>query len=253
MEAAKLAPYMPTEERVRIFGTPDLIEVFDSMDLDDFQQEFECVFVDESYSYYSYDLILPVCQDDLVVVDDPTSMRRSNGRLTAGYDVGRTKDRSELAIFEEFNGRHWCRLLKGYDGVPFAVQEQELRRVLKDYPIARFSIDRNGIGMNLAENLARDYPQVEEVNFLNETKERMAINFKILLQQQNIVLPKQRELISQIHSIKRKVTSGGHVSYDADRTNKGHADRFWACALAVKQEQMMVAHAGGSVGMRVFG
>jgi phage FluMu gp28-like protein len=254
--AAEEAPGMPTEEAVRRFGMPALIEVFDSMALDDFEQEFCCKFLDETFSFYPYELILPACQDDLIVVEEPSSMRRSNGRLTAGFDVGRTKDRSELSIFEDYSGRKWCRLLKSFEGVPFQVQEDELRRLLNNYPIARFSIDRSGIGMHLAENLSRDFPDVvEEVQFTNENKERLAMDFKIQLQQDNIVLPKNRDLVSQIHSIKRSVTPSGKISYDADRTAKGgHADRFWASALACRLDRSVEKPAGtASVGVRVFG
>ena len=80
---------------------PTLIEQLDSLPLDDFQQEFEGRFVDETYSFFPYELILPCTTDDMVMVDDPTSMRAPEGRLVAGFDVGRTRDRSELAVFEE--------------------------------------------------------------------------------------------------------------------------------------------------------
>jgi hypothetical protein len=36
--------------------------------------------------------------------------------------------------------------------------------------VARLSIDRSGIGMNLAENLARDFPQVVGENFTSDTR-----------------------------------------------------------------------------------
>ncbi|MCP3886280.1 MAG: terminase, partial [Propionibacteriaceae bacterium] len=70
--------------------------------------------------------------------------------------------------------------------------------------MARLSIDRSGIGMHLAENLSGDFPQVEPENFTNENKERWATNLKILLQRRDVVLPRDRGLISQIHSIKRR-------------------------------------------------
>ena len=37
---------------------------------------------------------------------------------------------------------------------------------------------------------------------------------------------------AQIHSIKRTPTTGGNFRYDAERNEKGHADSFWALALA---------------------
>ena len=121
----------PTEERVERFGRPTLIEQFDSLPIEDFQQEFEGKFVDETYSFFPYELILPCTNDELVLYDEPTSVRAPEGRIVAGFDVGRTRDRSELAVFEEIEGRFTCRMLKSFEGTPFAEQEAELRQHLR--------------------------------------------------------------------------------------------------------------------------
>ncbi len=251
--AAAEAPDMPTEERVAAFGRPEIVEQFDSLPLDDFKQEFECKFVDESYSFYPYDLILPCTGDDLRIYDDLMDIPTPTGRIVAGFDVGRARDRSELAIFEEKDDRFICRLLRGYDQIPFAEQEADMRRFLETLPVARLSIDKSGIGMNLAENLARDYPQVTPEAFTNDTKERWATDFKILLQRRDILLPRDREMVAQIHSIKRRVLPSGKVSFDAERTSRGHADRFWAIALACQKERGPTASRGVEVGVRVLG
>lgn len=251
--AAAEAPDLPTEERVARFGRPTLIEQFDSLPLEDFQQEFEGSFVDETYSYYPYELILPCTSDDIVVYDDPTSVRTPSGRIVAGFDVGRTRDRSELAVFEETEGRFTCRMLRSFEGTPFAEQEAELRRLLGTLPVARLSIDRSGIGMNLAENLSRDFPQVVGENFTNEAKERWATDFKILLQRRDVALPRDRELVGQIHAIKRRVLPSGKVSFDAERTARGHADKFWAVVLACQRERQAERPRGGEIGVRVIG
>src|SRR5690606_23943672 len=88
--AQREAPDLPTEERVARFGTQSIIEQLDSLPLEDFQQEFECRFVDESYSFYPYDLILPCTSEELVLADDLTDIKVGDGRLVAGFDVGRT-------------------------------------------------------------------------------------------------------------------------------------------------------------------
>lgn len=252
-EAAKLAPFMPTEERVVQFGRPTLLEQFDSLPLEDFQQEFEGTFVDESYSFYPYELILPCTSEDLVVYDEPTSVKKPEGRVVVGFDVGRTRDRSELAVFEEIEGRFTCRMLKSFEGTPFAEQEAELRRLLGELPVARLSIDKSGIGMNLAENLTRDFPQVVGENFTNDAKERWATDFKILLQRRDVTLPRDRELVSQVHAIKRRVLPSGKVSFDAERNARGHADKFWAVALACQKERQAEQPRRGEIGVRVLG
>ena len=107
--------------------------------------------------------------------------------------------------------------------------------------------------MNLAENLTRDYPQVVAEVFSNESKERWATDFKILLQRRDVILPRDREMIGQIHSIKRRVLPSGKVSFDAERTHKGHADKFWAIALACQKERGPDPSKSVEIGVRVIG
>jgi phage FluMu gp28-like protein len=187
------------------------------------------------------------------VVDDPTAVRAPSGRIVAGFDVGRMRDRSELAVFEQIDERFTARLMRSFVNVPFAEQEAQLRYLLGTLPIARLSIDRSGIGMNLAENLSRDYPQVVPENFTNEAKERWATDFKILLQRRDVLLARDRELVGQIHAIKRRVLASGKVSFDAERTNRGHADKFWAVALACQRERNINRGRACEVAARVLG
>jgi phage FluMu gp28-like protein len=107
--------------------------------------------------------------------------------------------------------------------------------------------------MKLAENLARDYPQVVPEAFSNESKERWATDFKILLQRRDAELPRERGLVGQIHSIKRRVLPSGKVAFDAERTSRGHADRFWAIALACQKERGPAPKVGTEIGVRVIG
>jgi phage FluMu gp28-like protein len=251
--SAREAPAMPTPERVEVFGLPPIREQFDALTLEDFQQEFEAIFVDETYSYFPYELLLPCTSDDVHLAADPSDLPRPKGRLVAGFDVGRVHDRSELAVFEEADGHYACRMLRAFHNTPFETQEGELRRLLEAVPIARLSIDQTGIGMHLAENLARDYPQVVPEWFTNEAKERWCTDLKIILQRRDLELPRQRDLVAQFHSIKRRVLPSGKVAFEADHTDKGHADRFWAIALAVQRERVLAPRTNPEVTMRVFG
>jgi phage FluMu gp28-like protein/intein/homing endonuclease len=212
-----------------------------------------CSFVDESYSFFPYELILPCTEDGLALADEPSGLARAKGRLVAGFDVGRMRDRSELAVFEQIDDRFTCRMLRSFDGVPFAEQEATLRHLMSSVSIARMSIDRSGIGMNLAENLSRDFPQVVGENFTNESKERWATDFKILLQRRDVILPRDREMVGQIHSIKRRVLPSGKVSFDAERNARGHADKFWAVALACQKERSTERRGPAGIGVRVLG
>lgn len=248
--AAIEAPGLSSAERIERFGTEDMQAQFESLPLEDFRQEFEGDFVDEAFSFYPYELILPCTDPEMEVAElaEDLPPPRADSRLVGGVDIGRVKDRTVISIFEErgesgapsFEARY----IRSLHNVPFREQEEEIRRILAAVPLARLSIDRTGLGRNLAENLGRDWPQVEEFDFTNQSKERLATDFKILLQQRRVVLPRRRELVSDIHAIRRHVTPSGNVIFSAERTAAGHADMFWSVALACQIEK-------GATGRRV--
>jgi phage FluMu gp28-like protein len=251
--AAREAPRLGTRERVGRFGTKGIQDQFASLAEDEFQQEFESFYSDEALSYYPYELILPCTSEDLELAEDFADLADARGRLVAGFDVGRRKDRSELAVFEESPGRMVCRMLRTYDRAPFAAQETDLRQLLTLCPIARLSIDQSGLGMHLAENLGREFPQVRPESFSSESKELWATDFKILLQRRAVVLPRDRGLVAQIHSIKKHVTPAGRAMFDAERDARGHADCFWAVALACRKDRGPGPDQVDEVSVRVFG
>jgi phage FluMu gp28-like protein len=251
--AKESASKLSTEDLVGRFGKQNIIEQFDSLPLDDFKQEFSAEFVDESYSYYPYSLILPCTKDRITPAREFTDIPQPKGRIVAGFDVGRTRDTSELAVFEDRDGHFIARLFRSYDQVPFAEQEEDLRGLLDMLPVVRLSIDSTGLGMHLAENLSRDYPQVQSEVFTNQNKERWATDLKILLQRHDILLPRDRELVGQIHSIKRRVLPSGKIGFDTEKAGKGHADRFWAVALAVQKERSQGSSKKAKVGVRIVG
>lgn len=253
--AAYAAPHLTTYQRVHQFGKAKIVTQFESLTLEDFQQEFEVFYSDEAMTHFPYELILPCCViDDEDMCTDFGELANARGRLTAGYDVGRKRDASELSVFEEVNGRQRCRMIKSYDRVPFETQQHELRALLTIAPVARLSIDQTGMGIQMAETLSSEFPGVVVPEmFTNSSKEIWCNDFKILLQQRGIELPRDRDLISQIHSIQKSVTASSRVTFEAkDTETKGHADKFWSCALATRKERVprLVAP---SVGVRVIG
>lgn len=246
---------MSTHERVQKFGKQNIVTQLESLTLEDFQQEFEVFYSDEAMTFFPYELILPNCTlDDEDMCTDFGELSMARGRLTAGYDVGRRRDASELSVFETVNGRQRCRMIKSYDRVPFETQEHELRALLTIAPMARLSIDQTGMGIQMAENLSREFPGVVVPEmFTNSSKEIWCNDFKIGLQQRAIELPRDRELIGQIHSIQKTVTASSRITFEAkDTDTKGHADKFWSCALATRKERAPRL-IPGSVGVHVIG
>jgi phage FluMu gp28-like protein len=91
--------------------------------------------------------------------------------------------------------------------------------------------------------------------FTNESKEIWATDFKILLQRKDIVLPKDRELVAQVHGVKRSLTPTGKPSFEVEREagGKGHGDRFWSVALACQKERGPLPGAVAEINVRIIG
>jgi phage FluMu gp28-like protein len=150
-------------------------------------------------------------------------------------DVGRTRNTSEVYLCGiGTEKRHPLRLAISLDGMQFDDQLQVLSAVMERLPVSLMQIDRNGIGRNLAENLEKKFGvRCQGVDFTNETKLNWATTTKMLVQQRRAVVPVERDLAYQIHSIKRLITPSRNIVFDVETSEKHHADRFWAWALAL--------------------
>ena len=265
--AVKVAPDLSTEERVETFGTKIVKMIFQNSDIDTFQQEFECSFVDSSESYISLDLIyantpgkrdcdldLSACEKmsdeeyweynrgiDFQTYKDLDSAILNytpefHGKtLFLGYDVGRHKDLSVLfliGITADGKKRDFARIeLKNET---YKNQKAKILKAYRELPVYRGKIDRTGIGDNIYEDVHAEVgDRVEGVQFTQESKEILAIDVKRGLEQREFLLSNDKEFHMQIHSIKRVDKGGGkHFSYESSRDERGHADSFWAWALA---------------------
>ncbi|MBZ5516773.1 MAG: hypothetical protein LAN62_18370, partial [Acidobacteriia bacterium] len=148
-----------------------------------------------------------------------------------------------------------ARAVRTMDNVPFAEQLAAARELLSltvaaglphqndggitpprqgDEPlIRRACIDATGIGAPLAEALAREFgPRVEPVVFTAALKEDLAFRTKRRLEARLSLLPDTREVRRAFSAVKKYVTPSGNLRFDAARTDAGHADEFWAKALA---------------------
>jgi len=100
--------------------------------------------------------------------------------------------------------------------------------------VQRCVLDASGLGLMLAEELqARWGARVEPVTFTAAVKEELAVRVKRLLEERRLLLPYDPLIRASLGAVKRFVTPAGNVRFDADRTDAGHADHFWALALAL--------------------
>jgi len=239
---------MLTAERLERYGKDRIRAIYGNMPEEDFQQEYETVFVDESTSWITWEEIKAIqdaklfCQMVSGVDNAVRAISRVASQIgaieqvmVAGVDVGRTRNTTELYVVGLVHtGQMPLRLAISLDNVDFQRQADVLCAAMRRLPIVTMWMDQNGIGRNLAETVSGQFPgKAKGVDFTNATKALWAANAKMLVQQHKPLIPPDRDLAYQIHSIKKLVTPSRNVSFDTDTNEKHHADRFWAWALAL--------------------
>ena len=247
--AKEEAPEMSTAERVAKFGSPALKEIFANMFLEAFQQEYECDWVDESVSWISWDTIkanqsaalkhwklssLSDVQAAIPEIKRAISKREIERSFTAGVDIGRRKDLTELNITGATStGQYPTRIMLSLDRVKFERQYECIALLFDKLPITRALIDESGLGMQLAENLSQEFFFCEGVSFTNQAKEAWAVEARLQAERGNTPLPVDRDLAYQIHSIRQMQTATKKSKFDTEGNKEHHADKFWAWALSI--------------------
>jgi phage FluMu gp28-like protein len=190
------------------------------------QQEYLLEFVDEASAFIPYDLILAAEQDDILSED----WNPDNAYL--GGDIGRRRDLTVFWIDELVGDVAVCRKIVELHNTPFNAQLEVLGSLIPR--VRRACIDSTGMGEMLVEEARRKFGwKVEGVQFNLETKADLAQGLRLGFEDRKERIPRNDQALRQsLHSIKRVVTSAGNVRYDAERNEAGHADHFWAKALA---------------------
>jgi phage FluMu gp28-like protein len=201
-------------------------------DSDTWQEEYECIPLDDAEQYIPSEMITNA-ESERASFDLPEDFN-PRGDCYLGLDIGRKRDLTAMIITEQVEDLSVVRMLKRLRNTPFSVQRQELEDIMDMPWIRRACIDSTGLGAQLAEEAKDKYGEgrVEEVVFTQGSKEAMAVLLKRRFEDHLLRIPAERQLRMAIRAVKRYSTSTGHFRFDADRTEAGHADEFWALALA---------------------
>lgn len=168
----------------------------------------------------------------------PPALYRSN--LYAGWDVARSQNKSVIWFNEILGDVSVCRGLVNLTGMSTPDQIVQAQQWLPQ--IAKMNIDKTGMGLVIAETLEALYPQkVAGVLFTAPTKEAMAVQVRMRLEQRKARLPNDDAVRRSFLSLRRSVNKIGQARFDAENDQKhGHADEFWAFALAEMAAEMQI-------------
>ncbi len=201
-------------------------------DEESFQQEYMCAPSDDQSAFLSYDLIAS-CEYAAGEIWE-TDLDRARGDLFAGVDVGREHDLTVIWVVERIEDVDYTRRVICLKSAPFDAQEQALYAVLDNPKVRRCCIDHTGLGRQFAERAQRRYGayRVEAVGFTGAVKEALAYPVRSSFEDRTIRVPNDAALRADLRAIKKETTVAGNIRFTADRGRNGHADRFWALALA---------------------
>lgn len=153
-----------------------------------------------------------------------------------GVDIAARNDLFVIWVVELVGDVLWTREIIAKKRISFAEQDRLLDEVMKRYRVVRLRMDQTGMGEKPVEDAKRRYGigRVEGVLFSNAAKLDMATSLKESMQDRRSRIPMGDVLLrADLHSVKSQVGITGTRRLVADGDSDGHADRFWAGALAV--------------------
>ena len=218
-------------------GLPrDIGELRDSCgDAEIWAQEYELHWLDEASAWLSFELIAS-CENE----------QAGNPGLYAGNpayvgcDIGRRRDLFVIWVLEDMGGLAITREIIARRNISFAEQDLLLDEVFSRYNVVRLCMDQSGMGEKPVEDARRRYGKnrVEGIQFTSANRLALATAGKAAFEQRAIFIPMENsELRADLHKLRKESTPTGNPRFVADSDSSGHADRAWACFLAVMAMQ----------------
>ncbi len=234
----KLQDKLPLDDPRKDMSNGDYFDYIKSEcpDEDSFLQEYMCQPSDDRSAFLSYELISS-CEYSVYDVWEciPSKFHSITGDCFLGIDVGRAHDLTVMWLLEKQQDVLYTRYIVCLKNETFSRQEQILSEFKRIPSLRRICIDCTGIGRQFYERACESFGnnRVEGVNFTNTVKEQLAYSVRTAFEDCSIRIPSDDGIRADLRAIKRETTFAGNIRFAADRGKNGHADRFWALALAL--------------------
>lgn|GEM_PF-4571146 len=227
------------DDIIRRFGTESIKAIRSGLPKADFHREYVCKFSEITGNWFPWELLLDaVPYETEMGLSLQDVANRAKGPLHCGYDVGRTTNASEFAVWEDVpDGRFTFRLGITLQNTPFDKQLEFLHNAMGILKPVTLEIDSNGIGMHIAENMERDF-----IGIAHGRRPDMAWHEKICTiikakleepESRRLALSSDRARLAQWASIEAEWTKLGRQLFSCPEGLPHHADQFWADAHAI--------------------
>lgn len=202
-------------------------------DEESFQQEYMCAPADDDTAFLEYDLIASA--------EYPSThdwQQRENGHLFVGIDIGRKHDLTVIWVLEKLGDTYYTRHIEALRGMRKSDQEKIIWPWIERS--RRTCIDATGLGIGWTDDAQDRFGtlKVEGINFSAATKEVLAYPVRGHMEDRKLRIPYDPTVRADLRAVTKQVTSTGNVRFTAERNADGHADRFWALALALHADSL---------------
>jgi phage FluMu gp28-like protein len=201
----------------------------------DFNREYNSIFQDDEFTYFSSSLVL-ACADDYELDNNETAPKLArNGEYHIGIDFGKHGDHSAIVILQKIADDQ-IRLvyLKEFQlGTPYRDVIGWVRRLNGSYRLTGGCLDRTGVGEAPYEEIREFMPQIKGTTLTVQAKEDLMGKLKLAMENQKITLPlDERRLLTQITSQQCKPLATGNLQFT--HPSGTNDDLLWALALAAQ-------------------
>lgn len=199
-----------------------------AVDEESFLQEFMCRPADDDAAFLEYELITRA--------EYPAGSawtEAEGGELFVGVDIGRKKDLTVVWVLEKLGDVLYTRHVEALQGMRKSDQEKVIWPWIEKS--GRAAIDYTGLGIGWGDDAQDRFGKykVECVTFTARTKEALAYPVRGMMEDRRLRIPQSGKIRADLRSVTKQTTAAGNIRFTAERTPDGHADHFWALALAI--------------------
>ena len=193
-------------------------------------EELDCIPSAGAGAWLAWDAIR-ACEDD--AAGDPAAF--AGGTAAIGVDVARRRDLWVAAVLESVGDVLWLRELAVERDITFSLQREIVDDLAARYRPVRIAVDQTGMGEGVVEHLQEDLGKtlVEGVLMTGPRRLDVATALREAVEDRRLRIPAEGDLRRDLHAVRAEAGPTGAPRLLAERSETdGHADRFWALALA---------------------
>jgi len=226
--------HSPTADN--IFNVAEYEEMMRSRYTEDkARQELGGLFIDNDKQLISYDKMMNCTDEDCLWKPNQNAV----GPLYIGWDLGRSNHRSVIWTWELIGDVAYCRECFVMHKTSYEVQEQELRKRVFRPNVAKLAIDAGIGGGPYVDSFTRQLgSRFEGIHLSGAMQGMLAQNLQFAFEKRSVRIPDDDVIRDDFSLVETPNESSGKAVMGKEQvhetTELGHADRFWAAALAYK-------------------